>query len=141
MKLLKVFSRYPTYILVGGSVTLATVLIRSIIGMLIEDDTTARYLSSIILAYIIGICLSLSAHKSITFKAKRGISIIQTLNFIAIHFVGMSVTVLGSTTLRKYFLDARLPIELSKMLAFAASAFIVSFITYLLKKYIVFDKY
>ena len=141
MKLLKVFSRYPTYIFVGGFVTLITVLIRSIIGIIIEDDTTARYMSSIVLSYIIGICLSFSAHKSITFKVKQGISIVQTVNFIAIHFVGMSITLLGSTTLRKYFLDTRLPIELSKMLAFAASAFMVSIITYILKKYMVFGKY
>ena len=139
MKLLKVFSRYPTYILVGGGVTLFTVLLRSLIGLLIEDDTTAKYMSSIILAYVLGIFLSFLAHKTITFKARHGLSIAKGFNFTAIHLVGMSVTLIGSTTLRKYLLDAWLPIELSKMLAFAAPALVVSIITYLLKKYIVFE--
>ncbi len=138
MKILKIFSRYPTYILVGAGVTLFTVLLRSLIGLLIEDDTTAKYISSIILAYVLGIILSFLAHKTITFKARHGLSIAKGFNFVAIHLVGMSITLIGSTTLRKNLLDDRLPIELSKMLAFAASALVVSIITYLLKKHIVF---
>ena len=55
MKLLKIFSRYPTYIFVGAGVTLFTVVRRSFIGFLIEDDTTFKYMSSIISAYVIGI--------------------------------------------------------------------------------------
>jgi putative flippase GtrA len=140
VKLIKVFSQYPTYILVGGGVTLLTVMLRSLIGLLIEDDTVAKYMSSIILAYILGILLSFLAHKNITFKARHSLSIAKSFNFVAIHFVGMSITLIGSTTLREKLLDARLPIELSKLFAFAASALVVSVITYLLKQYLVFEK-
>lgn len=139
MKLLKIFSRYPTYILVGAAVTLLTVMLRSLIGLLIEDDTMSKYISSMILAYILGILLSFLAHKNITFKVQNRLSIAQGFNFVAIHFLGMSITIIGSTTLREKLLDGRLPIELSKMFAFAVSAFMVSIITYLLKTYIVFD--
>lgn len=139
MKLIKVFSRYPTYILVGAGVTLLTVLIRSLIGLLIEDDTTAKYMSSIILAYVLGIFLSLVAHKSITFKARNSLSFAKSFNFIAIHLVGMAISLIGSTRLREIFLDGWLPSELSKMLAFAVCALMVSIITYLLQKYMVFD--
>jgi putative flippase GtrA len=140
VKLIKVFSQYPTYILVGVGVTLFTVMLRSLIGLLIEDDTVAKYISSIILAYILGILMSFLAHKNITFKTRHRLSIAKSFNFIAIHFVGMSITLIGSTTLRETLLDARLPRELSKLFAFAASALVLSVITYLLKQYIVFNK-
>lgn len=138
LKLFRFFSRYPTYLIVGGCVTLSTILIRSLIGFLIKDDTTAKYLSSIILTYIIGIYLSLVAHKSITFKTEGNLSTSQVIKFIAIHIIGMLITLICSIKLREIFLDTWLPIELSKMLAFAASALVVSIITYLLKKRIVF---
>lgn len=137
-KFIQVFSRYPTYLIVGGCVTLTTIVIRSLIGLLIQDDSTAKYLSSIILTYIIGIYLSFVAHKSITFKVKDDVSISQTLKFIAIHIVGMAITLICSIKLREFFLDSWLPLEVSKMSAFAFSAVIVSVITYFLKKRIVF---
>lgn len=140
MKFLKIFSRYPIYFLVGTSVTLITVVLRSAIGIIIEDDTTVEYIYSIIVSYILGIGLSFLAHKYITFRTEDKISIAKIFNFIFIHFIGMGITLLGSTLLRQQFLDTQLPIELSKMLAFAVSAFIASIITYILKKYIVFDK-
>ncbi len=139
MKRLKVFSRYPIYILTGAGVTILTVILRSLIGLLIEDDTTAKYIASMILAYILGIALSFLAHKNITFQAKHHLSVAKSLNFIAIHLSGMSLTLVASTTLRYKLLDAWLSIELSKLLAFALSAFGVSIITYLLKTYVVFD--
>ena len=139
MKILRVFSRYPTYIVVGSCITLVTVLSRSLIGLLIEDDTTSKYISSIIIAYLIGTALSIFAHKSVTFKAKYDISFAQVFKFVAIHLLGMTITLIGSSLLRAYFLDAWLPVELSKMLAFAFLAFVVSLITYLLKKIIVFN--
>jgi putative flippase GtrA len=134
----KVFSRYPTYLIVGGGVTLSTILIRSIIGLLIKDDSTAKYLSSIILTYIIGIYLSLVAHKSFTFKVKGNLSIFQTFKFIGIHIIAMAITLICSIKLREFWLDSWLPLELSKMSAFAVSALLVSVITYLLKKNLVF---
>lgn len=139
MKRLKVFSRYPTYILTGAGVTVLTVLLRSLIGLLIEDDTTAQYISSMILAYILGIGLSFLAHKNITFKAKHRLSIAKSLNFVAIHLMGMSLTLVSSILLRQMLLDTWFPLEISKLLAFAISAFGVSLLTYLLKTYIVFD--
>lgn len=138
-QLLRIFSRYPTYLIVGGGVTLSTILIRSIIGLLIKDDSTAKYLSSIVLTYIIGIYLSFVAHKSITFKVQDKLSTSQTLKFIAIHIVGMVITLVFSLRLREIFLDIWLPIELSKMVAFAFSALLVSAITYFLNKRIVFE--
>lgn len=138
-QLLRTFSRYPTYFIVGGGVTLSTILIRSIIGLLIKDDSTAKYLSSIVLTYIIGIYLSFVAHKSITFKVQDKLSTSQTLKFIAIHIVGMVITLVFSFRLREIFLDIWLPIELSKMVAFAFSALLVSAITYFLNKRIVFE--
>ncbi|MGA9382917.1 MAG: GtrA family protein, partial [Phormidium sp.] len=114
-KFLQVFSRYPTYLIVGGCVTLATILLRSLIGLLIKDDSTAKYLSSIILTYIIGIYLSFVAHKSITFKVKDNVSTSQTLKFIAIHIVGMVITLFCSIKLREIVLDYWLPVEVSKM--------------------------
>jgi putative flippase GtrA len=138
-KLLKVFSRYPTYLIVGGGVTLSTILIRSMIGLLIKDDSTSKYLSSIVLTYIIGIYLSFVAHKSITFKVKDKLSNLQTVKFVGIHIVGMAITLIFSIQLREAVLDIWLPLELSKMLAFAFSALLVSVITYFLKKRIVFD--
>ena len=139
MKLPKIFSRYPIYLLVGAGVTIVTVLLRSLIGLLIEYDTTSKYMSSIILAYVIGIFLSFLGHKSITFKAINNISSTQVFNFIAIHLFGMSFTLIGSNKLRENFMDTWFPIELSKMLAFAVSAFVVSIITCFFKKHIVFD--
>ncbi|MGB3403682.1 MAG: GtrA family protein [Microcoleaceae cyanobacterium] len=139
MKRLKVFSRYPVYILTGAGVTVLTVLLRSLIGLLIEDDTTAKYISSMILAYIFGIGFSFLAHKNITFQAKHRLSITKTLSFVAIHLIGMSLTLVSSITLRQLLLDDWFPVELSKLLGFAISAFGVSLITYLLKTYIVFD--
>lgn len=138
MRHLKLFSSYPTYLLVGGGVTLCTILIRSLIGLLIKDDTTSKYLSSIILTYIIGIYLSLVAHKSITFEVKGSLSVAQIFKFVAIHIIGMVVTLICSIKLRELFLDAWLSLELSKMSAFALSALLVSVITYFLKKRIVF---
>lgn len=140
MKLFKVFSKYPTYILIGGCVTLITILLRSLIGKLINDDTSAKYMSSIILAYIIGISLSLFAHQSITFKARDGISIAKKLQFIAIQILGMVLTLICANNLRENILDNWLPTELSKMFAFAVPAFGVSIITYLIKKYIIFER-
>lgn len=139
MKRLKVFSRYPTYILTGAGVTLLTVLLRSLIGLLIEDDTTAKYISSMILAYIFGIGLSFLAHKNITFQAKHRLSITKSLTFVAIHLMGMSLTLVSSILLRKILLDTWFPLEISKLFAFAISAFGVSIFTYLLKRYTVFD--
>lgn len=137
-KTLKIFSRYPTYLFVGGAVTLSTILIRSVIGLLIKDDNTAKYLSSIVLTYIIGIYLSFVAHKSITFQVREKLPASQTLKFIGIHIIGMAITLVFSIKLREVFLDSRLPTELSKMSAFAFSALLVSLITYFLKKRIVF---
>lgn len=137
-KFLKVFSRYPTYLVVGGGVTLSTILIRSLIGLLIKDDSTAKYIASIVLTYVIGIYLSLIAHKSITFKTKDNLSIFQIFMFIGIHLIGMAITLICSIRLRELFLDAWLPLELSKMSAFAFSALFVSIITYFLKKRMIF---
>jgi len=137
-KLLNIFSRYPIYLIVGGGVTLSTILIRSFIGLLIKDDTTAKYLASIVLTYIIGIYLSFVAHKSITFNVKGDLSASQTVKFISIHIIGMGITLICSIKLREFFLDAWFSLELSKMFAFALSALLVSIVTYFLKKRIVF---
>lgn len=139
MKFLQVLSRYPTYIVVGSCITLVTIIIRNLIGLLIEDETNSKYISSIIIAYFIGTVLSVVAHKSVTFRVKNGLSIVQVFKFVAIHLLGMTITLIGSGILRARLLDAWLPVELSKMLAFAFLAFIVSLITYLLKKLVVFD--
>ncbi|MGG6293764.1 GtrA family protein [Leptolyngbya sp. AN02str] len=137
-RLLNNFSRYPTYLIVGGGVTLSTILIRSIIGLIIEDDSTSKYLSSIVLTYIVGIYLSFVAHKSITFRVKGELSVTQVFKFIFIHIIGMAITLVCSIKLREIFLDAWMPLEISKMFAFALSALFVSVITYFLKKRMIF---
>jgi putative flippase GtrA len=136
--LLKVFSRYPTYFLVGVGVTLLTILIRSLIGWIVKDDSTSKYLLTIILTYIIGIYLSFVGHKTFTFKVEGKLTLLQVLRFIGIHVVGMFITLIVSVKLREFCLDIFLTPELSKMTAFALSAILVSMITYVLKKRIVF---
>lgn len=134
----KIFSRYPTYLIIGSCVTLLTIILRSFVGLLIRDDSTAKYLSSIILVYIFGIYLSFVTHKFVTFKNQNTLSIFQVLKFIGVHIVGMIITLICSIKLRELYFDALLPLELSKMSSFAGSAFLVSVITYLLKKFFVF---
>lgn len=139
MKISEIFSRYPIYVLVGIGLTLCTIAIRSVIGAVIEDDSTPGYVASIVLAYSLGMLLSLIAHPIITFKAKTRLSLHQAFHFVSINVMGMLLNILGSIVLREKLLAASLPIELAKVLAFAIAALLVSVMTYLLKKYIIFD--
>jgi putative flippase GtrA len=139
VKISEIFSRYPIYVLVGIGLTLCTIAIRSVIGVVIEDDSTPGYIASIILAYGIGMLLSLVAHTNITFKAKTRLSPHQVFQFVSINVIGMLLNILGAIVLREKLLAAALPIELAKVLAFATAALLVSVMTYLLKKYIIFD--
>ena len=139
MNIIKIFSRYPVYLLVGGGVTLVTVFLRSIIGLIINDQSEAEYIASMIIAYILGIILSLFAHKSITFKSEDKISVTQTYKFILTHLFGMVGTLIISVKLRQLILDSLIPVDFSKTIAFAIAAFIISLITYIIKKYLVFS--
>ncbi|MGG6269262.1 GtrA family protein [Leptolyngbya sp. AN03gr2] len=140
VKLFKIFAQYPVYLFVGAGVTLLTVLVRSLIGFLIQDDTTAKYIASIVLSYIVGILLSYFAHRTITFRDQAQFSLAQTLKFVGAHLLGMILSLFISIHLRAYLLDAWMPIEISKLLAFTIAALIVSIVTFLLKKYVVFEK-
>lgn len=137
MNIIKIFSRYPIYFLVGGGVTLFIVFLRGIIGLIINDQSDAKYIASIIIAYLIGIVISFFAHKSITFKSKNKISITETSKFVLTHLFGMVGTLFISIKLRQIF-DDLIPIDLSKTIAFAVAALIISVITYIIKKYLVF---
>lgn len=138
MKINKIFSRYPIYLFVGGGVTLITVFLRNIVGLIINDKTNSQYIASMIIAYCFGIILSLIAHKSITFKSSNKMSFNEIFKFTLTHFLGMICSLFLAVKLRIIILDNLMSQSLSKTIAFAIAALIVSIMTYIVKKYFVF---
>lgn len=132
------FKQYITYLAVGVGVTVATVLLRAVIGGFLPDDTTFQYMGTIVIAYMFGIGLSLYAHKSVTFRWKSRLKWTQIARFIGVHFLGMGINLAGSTFLRQQLLNFELPDEAAKTLAFGAAAMLVSLGTFALKRAFVF---
>jgi putative flippase GtrA len=128
---------YVVYLVVGVGVTVVTVLLRTLIGLVVPDDTPAGYQGTIVLAYLAGMVMSLVAHKELTFRWGGRMSAGQVAKFFGIHLLGMFLNLSASARL----CAALLPLmgdETAKALAFGVAAFAISVISFVLKKALVF---
>lgn len=132
--------QYMTYVLVGVGVTLATILIRELVDWIMPGESLQHYQATVVIAYIFGIVLSIFAHKSITFRWTERLSLLQVLTFIAVHFLGMAANLIGSTVLRQLLTDYRVSDGLAGTVAFGVTAFLVSLLTFVLKRTFVFAR-
>lgn len=138
MKLFKVFARYPVYIFVGLGVTITIILFRSLLGMLIEDDTNAKYVFTMVIAYLFGIVLSYVSHTRITFQTTQ-VNWRQKLSFITVHLTALAFTTISSLFLKEQLIVWMTP-TLAKFLAFGISAGIISVLSFLVKKFWIFNR-
>lgn len=136
MKLFKIFSRYPVYVFVGLGVTITIILFRGLLGLVIEDDTNAEYVFTMVIAYLFGIALSYVSHTRITFQAKQ-VSWRQKVSFVAVHLAALGFTTVTSLFLKEQ-LDPWMAPNIAKFLAFGISAGIISMLSFLAKKFWIF---
>ncbi|MDJ1179463.1 GtrA family protein [Roseofilum sp. BLCC_M91] len=141
-RLISHFSNYPIYFLVGVFNTLFTIGLRHILGLSLDRQGGFAYIVSMLLSSCIGILVSFIAHKKITFPNRNQLSVTQELKQLGLFFInqstGMILAILFSVMLVSLMTVFPFDLGNAKTLAFAFSSFLVSFITYILNKKIVF---
>lgn len=136
------FSNYPIYFLVGVFNTLFTIGLRHVLGLSLDNQGRTAYIVSMIISSCIGILVSFIAHKKITFPNSNKLSLIEEIKQLVFFFInqltGMILAILSSVTLVNLMNLLPFNLENEKTLAFGFSCFLVSFLTYILNKKIVF---
>lgn len=139
-KLINVFSRYPTYFIVGGCVTLIVVILRDIIGRLLNKSAW-EYVLSIIAVYTIGIILSYVCQSRFTFttqqKHKRSFKYKFT-SYTIVQLVGMGVTITFSLLFRWLLFPFTILAGVRDTIAFIIASLIASVVTYTVSKMHIF---
>ncbi|NES98127.1 MAG: hypothetical protein F6K32_23635 [Desertifilum sp. SIO1I2] len=138
--LLKGFSRYPLYFLIGGIISLFVIVLREFLERFISTASTSGYSLSVIVAYGIGNLLSFILHSNITFYTpyKQTIKqkIKQLLAFVANSVLSLILTIILSVTIRQLLFLLFPSGGWINTLAFGSAAIGTSIITYLLNKMI-----
>jgi putative flippase GtrA len=139
-KFLNVFSRYPTYFIVGGGVTLVVVILRDIIGRFLNKSAW-EYVLSIIAVYTIGIILSYVFQSRFTFtdqhKQKRSFKYKFT-SYTLVQLVGMGVTIGFSLVFRWLLFPITVLSQVRDTIAFILASLIASVVTYTVSKMHIF---
>jgi putative flippase GtrA len=130
--------QYLTYVSVGVGVTLATIMVREVVDWLMPGVSLQHYQRTVVIAYVIGIILSIFAHKTITFRWTERLSLLQVVTFVAVHLAGMTANLVGSTVLLQQLTAFQISQALAGTLAFGVTAFLVSLVTFVLKRTYVF---
>ncbi|MDI9640272.1 GtrA family protein [Oscillatoria amoena NRMC-F 0135] len=138
--LLKGFSRYPLYFVIGGIISLFVIVLREFLERFISTASTSGYSLSVIVAYGVGNLLSFVLHSKITFYTPYQQTLKQKLKqllaFGANCLLSLVLTVVFSVGIRQ-FLFLFFPSEgWINTLAFGSAAIGTSMITYLLNKMI-----
>jgi putative flippase GtrA len=139
-KIRNIFSRYPTYFIVGGGVTLVVVILRDIVGRFLNKSAW-EYVLSIIAVYTIGIILSYVFQSRFTFasqqKQPRSFKYKFTSYTIA-QLVGMGVTIGFSLLFRWLLLPITILAQVRDTIAFIMASLIASVVTYTVSKMHIF---
>ena len=126
-----IMRQYLVYFVVGGFVGVLTVVIREVFAGL-THDSPSFYALSVSLAYSIGIVLSFTLHKLITFKSvlNRPTHRFSFVMFTLIAITGLILTS-GFAVLIRYGLDLdRWLYQYAGMIAFIIASLATSVITY-----------
>lgn len=141
-KFFNVFSKYPAYFIVGGFVTLITIVIRDLIGKFLYRSEL-EYILSIVIVYSFGIVLSYFLQSRFTFKtqAKQIRSFkYKFSSYTVIQIVGMGVTI-GSSLLFRHLLSSTTVIaQFRDTIAFIIASLIASVVTYTVSRMHIFKE-
>lgn len=141
-QLLKSFSQYPLYFIIGGLISLFVIILRECLDRLISIESTRNYSASVILAYLIGIFMSFVLHSRITFYSDRPLTshqkVKQITSFFSNSLLSLVLTLLLSLIFRKILFLLPIPGNWINTLAFSFAALLTSIVTYLINKTIVF---
>jgi putative flippase GtrA len=139
-KFLNIFSRYPTYFIVGGGVTLVVVILRDIIGRLFKQSAW-EFVLSIIIVYPFGVILSYICQSRFTFTNQRmrlRSFKYEFTTYTIVQLVGMGTAIVFSLLFD--WLLSPLPIspKIRNTIAFIIASLIASVVTYTVSKMHIF---
>ena len=139
-KFLNIFSRYPVYFVVGGFVTLVSIVLRDVIGRFLEGST-GEYVMSVAIVYVIGLGLSYFLQSRFTFQSQKK----QTRSFkykftyyTLVQLVGMGVTIASSLLIRYLLFPFTILAPFRDTIAFVIASLIASVVTYGFSKIYIF---
>jgi len=139
-KLLNLFSKYPAYFVVGGFVTLVTIVVRDLIGRFLYRSEL-EYILSIVIVYSFGIVLSYFLQSRFTFRTHTK----QTRSFkykfsyyTLIQMVGMGVTIGFSLLFRHILALMTITAQFRDTIAFIIASLIASIVTYTVSRMHIF---
>ncbi|WP_375295252.1 GtrA family protein [Paenibacillus sp.] len=127
-------ARYIRFLFIGSSLAISTILIRELLAFFIPS-----YLISVILSYGISIVLSFVTHKKFTYKSEQTFHYISFIKYVLIALLGLLTTSVFSLLLSNWGILSLLFQNFDKTVAFAASLFLASLLTYWLNGVMVFN--
>ncbi|WP_019498617.1 GtrA family protein [Pseudanabaena sp. PCC 6802] len=139
-KFTNIFSRYPTYFIVGCCVTLVTIILRDIIGRFFKESVW-EFVLSIIIVYLIGIPLSYVCQSRFTFtnhqKQSRSFKYKFT-SYTIVYLVGMGSAILLSLLFDRLLFPLPILPRVRQTIAFIIASLITSVVTYTVSKMHIF---
>jgi putative flippase GtrA len=139
-KFLNVFSRYPVYFVVGGFVTLVSIVLRDMIGRFLQGSD-GGYVMSVAIVYAVGLILSYFLQSRFTFQTQKK----KTRSFkykftyyTLVQLVGMGVTIVSSLLIRYLLFPLTILAQFRDTIAFVIASLIASVVTYGVSKIYIF---
>ena len=141
-KFINIFSRYPIYFIVGGFVTLVTIVLRDAISRFLQGSAW-EYMISIAIVYTVGIVLSYFLQSRFTFKTNINNSRSFKSKFTyytMVQLVGMGVTIVFSLLIRYLLFPLTIISQFRDTIAFIIASLIASIVTYGVSKIFIFKE-
>lgn len=141
-KFINIFSRYPIYFIVGGFVTLVTIVLRDAIGRFLQGSAW-EYIISIAIVYTVGIVLSYFLQSHFTFKTNKNNSRSFKYKFTyytIVQLVGMGVTIVFSLLIRYLLFPLTIVSQFRDTVAFIIASLAASIVTYGVSKIFIFKE-
>ena len=134
--------KYLMYVCVAGIVGVITIFLRHIAGLLLGEDNAINYALSIICAYIFGIFLNYLGQAKFTFRVNlnQNLQPHQLAGFIIISLTCSILAALAANLLRYQFGFDHIFGTFSPNISFAFGLLLISFISYNLNAYFIFNK-
>ncbi|NMF60557.1 GtrA family protein [Pseudanabaena yagii] len=141
-KFFNIFSRYPIYFIVGGFVTLVTIVLRDFIGRFLYGSAW-EYVMSIAIVYVVGTILSYFLQSRFTFKdnKKKTRSFKYKFSYYTVvQLLGMGVTIVFSLLIRYLLFPITILAQFRDTIAFIIASLIASIVTYGISKVYIFKE-